>query len=883
MIPLAKRIRQLGRGRTIQTETPRDFTRWLTLFIVFLVTILLTSPTIWEKRMPRQVGQEIDSPIVCKLPFNFISSEAKEQFEVLRRDSHARIFSYDSRIVENNRQKMEKELQILASPLPAVSEQERLLKLRNLIPNLSSWSEEELALLSVLGSDERFQRLALDIFDDVYGNDYIVSSRDRVRYNTMLDNRRVVAQARPISGTPATVDFPEEAMRRLRNAIRSQGEDVLRIYSEEGLRGRSNQDILELQPGKVAERFIALHIEPNLVFDAQTTQNFYDNFPPLEPIRIEIGTLLAPLSTGPETKFPHPLTLQEAELLTAYGNATFRQGIYKFIAQVLFVLIAFSIISFFVAKFGRDLPFNSNTVWLLGLPVLLALALGRFILLLGGDASYAGYAFPAGLMGILGVMLLDVRLATLLVTWGCLLFGLSANLTYEFVIVGLFGGFTAVASLYNIKERRDVLYAGLLIGFVNAASIIILSVIADDVGRDVWFGAGIGALSGVISSLISFAVLPVFEVMFNITTDLRLLELTGLQHPLLKRMEQRAPGTLQHTLNVAKLAEAAAQTIGVNYLLVRAGVYFHDIGKMAKPEYFTENQLTPDDKRRHTELRPQMSTLIIRNHVKEGLEMAEEYKLPKMIHQFIAEHHGTTLIKYFYLKALESHERGDVKEMVKEQDYRYPGPKPQTIESAVVMLADTVEAIATAKLSAKQVREDDIQKLVRDAISDKFSDGQFNECNLTMRDLNLIRESFVKTLRSRFHSRIDYPSARKSGVEKKRPRDEEQSLQAPRSTTGSGDKTRKSASKQEPTRSDTPNPKATTRPQGTPEISGKMVQERVAVRPELNDSQVNDSQTNDSQINESQFNDSQVNDSRISDSQIGNSTDSDNRPITTGF
>ncbi|MGF1574066.1 MAG: HD family phosphohydrolase [Sumerlaeia bacterium] len=848
MIPIAKRIRQLGRGRTIQSDTPRDFTRWLTLFAVFVITVLLTSPTVWQERMPRYVGQEIDAPVRNKLPFRFLSEEAKLRYEETRQETYTRVFRYDSRVVERNRIAMVAEFEQLSAPLQADSEAERLNKLRALIPELSIWSDAELALLSVLASDERFQRLALDVFDDVYQTDYVISTRDRVRFNSWLDSRQVIAEARPISGNPETVDFPEEAMRRLRNGLRNQGDDVLRVYSEDGLRARSNVDVMESFTGKVAERFIALHVEPNLVFDPVASQERLDKFPPQEPELVEVGTLLAPLGMGgeAEVKFPHVITPQEAELLQAYGKATFRQGIFKFIAQVLFVLIAFSIISFFVVKFGRDLPFNSNTVWLLGLPMILALALGRFILLIGGDASYAGYAFPAGLMGILGVMLLDVRLATLLVTWGCLLFGLSANLTYEFVIVGLFGGYTAVASLYNIKERRDVLYAGLLIGFVNAASIIILSVIADDVGRDVWFGAGIGALSGVISSLISFAVLPVFEVMFNITTDLRLLELTGIQHPLLKRMEQRAPGTLQHTLNVAKLAEAAAQTIGVNYLLVRAGVYFHDIGKMAKPEYFTENQLTPEDKRRHSELRPQMSTLIIRNHVKEGLEMAEENKLPKMVHQFIAEHHGTTLIKYFYMKALESHERGEVKEPIKEEDYRYPGPKPQTIESAVVMLADTVEAIATAKLSAKQVREDDIQKLVRDAINDKFSDGQFNECNLTMRDLNLIRESFIKTLRSRFHSRIDYPSPKKSAPEKKRTRDDE---------TAAGRESQTSTEKN----------KRTTRADSASKTEHLKLGRGKQPITEANESQVNDSQLDENHSN------------------VEDGTDPDKNPITKYF
>jgi putative nucleotidyltransferase with HDIG domain len=271
----------------------------------------------------------------------------------------------------------------------------------------------------------------------------------------------------------------------------------------------------------------------------------------------------------------------------------------------------------------------------------------------------------------------------------------------------------------------------------------------------VFVGGGGGRASGLASFLV-LAILPVFE-RFGIITDMQLLELTGLHHPLLRRLEEEAPGTWQHTLNVAKLAEAAAVEIGVNYLLVRAGCYYHDIGKMAKPEYFTENQITPEDKQRHSELKPQMSALVIKNHVKEGIEMAKAANLPERIIDFIREHHGTSVIAYFYHKALEAQARGDSKELVRIEDYRYPYLKPQTIETAIVMLADAVEATATAKLSNRSVREDDIQQVVRTTIFEKFNDGQFNECNLTLRDLEVIRETFVRVLKSRFHTRIDYP------------------------------------------------------------------------------------------------------------------------------
>lgn len=249
-----------------------------------------------------------------------------------------------------------------------------------------------------------------------------------------------------------------------------------------------------------------------------------------------------------------------------------------------------------------------------------------------------------------------------------------------------------------------------------------------------------------------------FERLFGIVTDLRLLELTGLKHPLLRRLEREAPGTYQHVLNVTKLAEAAAEAIGANYLLVRAGAYFHDVGKVIKPKYYSENQVNLDDKKAHSKLSPYMSVLIIKNHVKEGVEMARKASLPQKIIDFIPQHHGTGLIRYFYGEALRRYEESETMDPVHEEDFRYPGPKPQSIESAIVLLADSVEAIAASKFTGGQVNANEIRKTVQEAISEKFNDGQFDECELTMRQLYEIREAFARTLMARYHFRVAYPA-----------------------------------------------------------------------------------------------------------------------------
>jgi hypothetical protein len=258
-----------------------------------------------------------------------------------------------------------------------------------------------------------------------------------------------------------------------------------------------------------------------------------------------------------------------------------------------------------------------------------------------------------------------------------------------------------------------------------------------------------GLVNGALVFMLSIATLPLFEDMLGVTTDIKLLEL-GQKTPLLQRLEKEAPGTYQHTMTVSTLAESAAEAIGANALLTRVGAYYHDIGKIIKPAYFTENQQTAADKARHAKLRPQMSVLVIRNHVKYGLELAREYKLPKVIQDFIPEHHGTTLIAYFYNQVLAA----QPEETVREEDFRYPGPKPRSKETAIVMLADSIEAVSR---TLSEPNEGQIRATVQKIVNDRFFDGQFDECKLTLADLRKLVDSFSESLTHMLHQRIKYP------------------------------------------------------------------------------------------------------------------------------
>jgi putative nucleotidyltransferase with HDIG domain len=219
-------------------------------------------------------------------------------------------------------------------------------------------------------------------------------------------------------------------------------------------------------------------------------------------------------------------------------------------------------------------------------------------------------------------------------------------------------------------------------------------------------------------------------------------------------MAFEAPGTYHHSLVLSNLAGAAADTIGANVLLVRVGAYYHDIGKLAKPEYFTENQMMSDNK--HDDLEPSLSKLVILNHVKDGVELAEKAHLSPRIVDFIQQHHGTSLIHYFYQRALEDNTAGDASE----EDYRYPGPKPQSKETAIVMLADAVEGATRSLEEHTPVK---IEETVRKVVNNKFIDAQLDECDLTLREIELICESFAKTLSAMYHTRVKYPHTRKNG------------------------------------------------------------------------------------------------------------------------
>ncbi len=410
------------------------------------------------------------------------------------------------------------------------------------------------------------------------------------------------------------------------------------------------------------------------------------------------------------------------------------------ILTIIFIILTATYLKFYEPK----LLFSNKDLLLLGITSILFILTAKMIV----ASSAPSYFIPIAIASILISLLLSPRLALVITIMLSMLAGMMAGDKVGVTISSLVGGAVGIYAVRKLRRRWQLLRAGLMVGTAHFFSILGFGLVSNIAPRAYFIDGLWGLANGLTSGVVVAGVLPVFEYLFNITTDISLLELSDLNHPLLKEMVIKAPGTYHHSLIVGNLAETAAEAIGANALLARIGAYFHDIGKLEKPEYFSENQVYTGSK--HDSLLPTLSGLVITNHVRYGLELAKKYRLNQDICNFIRQHHGTSLVFYFYQRALEHIEN---EEEVKEEKFRYPGPKPQTKEAAIVLLADSVEAASRALSTPTPSR---LKSLVRRVINNKFIDGQLDECELTLKDLEHIADTFIHVLIGIYHTRVEY-------------------------------------------------------------------------------------------------------------------------------
>lgn len=414
------------------------------------------------------------------------------------------------------------------------------------------------------------------------------------------------------------------------------------------------------------------------------------------------------------------------------------------LARIILVLTIFTALYLFLFYFRKEIFHSNPKLLALFMVFAIQLLLVYMVKFFGGISIYL---YPVAVLPIMITVLFDAEVGILSTIILALLFGILHRFNFNVTLMTMIVGMTACFTSRTVRKRSHfyrimlsiVLSYVLLIIFVEN----IKFVPNPDILEDVLFGA----VNGIVTIPIIIFLLPFFESLFGFTTDSTLLELSDLNHPLLKRLALEAPGTYHHSIIIGNLAEAAAKAINANSLLARVGSYYHDIGKMEIPEYFVENQLGVTSK--HESLTPTMSSLILSSHVKKGRVLGEEADIPDDVLNFIEEHHGTMVMSYFYNRALE--QGADPSTIDK---FRYPGPKPQTRETGIVMLADAVEAASRTLEDPKPAR---INNLIQRIINDRFQSGELEECPLTLRDLALIKEAFAQVLIAAFHQRVVYP------------------------------------------------------------------------------------------------------------------------------
>ncbi len=491
------------------------------------------------------------------------------------------------------------------------------------------------------------------------------------------------------------------------------------------------------------EELISSVLAPNLVFNKQLTEQRREfAMESVEPVYIIVEVKKNELIIGKGDRVTKKHLLQ---LSLLDEKLTKVDTFFNIFGLGIIVLILTISLIYYLRKFQPKLAKNGQYWLLISLITIILLVISRVIIL----SPLASYLIPVASSGMLVAILLNAHIAILLSLFISILAAIISGYSFGAGVVFFIGSLVGIYSIQGFRRRAHIIKAGAMVGIVSFLCIVGLGM-SRGLEWKIFLKEGLWGLgNGVLSSFIVMGILPVFEFIFKITTNISLLELSDLNHPLLKEMILKSPGTYHHSLIVGNLAEAASEAVGTNSLLARVGSYYHDIGKIEKAEYFSENQT--GTKSKHEKLTPAMSSLIITNHVRDGVELAKKYKLNNQIVDFIKQHHGTGLVFYFYQKALEK--EGDVSE-IKEERYRYPGPKPQSKETAIVLLADAVEAASRALSEPTSAR---IRGLAKKIINNKFINGQLDECELTLKDLNKIADVFSKILIGIYHSRVEYP------------------------------------------------------------------------------------------------------------------------------
>lgn len=598
-------------------------------------------------------------------------------------------------------------------------------------PILSLTSEDWRTLLSPEGSltssqFTAFQNHLRQVVREIYRAGIL--SQSKSIFN-VTDGRLILRVADEESLQPIDDFFDLESARN-------------RVYQL--LNARYASDAMQAQMGAAILNY---YLRPNILYDESLNQE-----------RINEAQSRVPLSSG--FVYEDELIVDRNQRITAdirkkldsLSAKMVEKGmieggfkrIFPIAGKAAFIFFLLAVFGFYLKIDNQKLLDDTKSILLLSL-IALFIALATFAIR-RLDASE--YFVPTAIGSMLLASIFDVRVAFIGTAVLSLLTGALWGNEFNLMSVSFFTGVFGILVMKRVRTRGQLVQAVFYMIGIQIVTITLMGFLRFLPFPQIFHSWQFGALNGLFTPIVAYGMLAVIESLFDITTDYALLELSNLNHPLLKRLSIEAPGTYHHSILVGNMAEAAAQAIGANSLLARVGCYYHDIGKLEKAEYFVENQVGMENP--HKKLTPSMSALILINHVKRGTELAEKYKLPKAIRDIMVQHHGKTIMTFFYQKALAKVGADGVNET----EYRYPGPLPQSKEAAIVMLADATEA---ASRSLKDPTYSRLKGVIEDIVDERFKGGELDQSPLTLRDLEAIKESFLTILAGTFHARIEYP------------------------------------------------------------------------------------------------------------------------------
>lgn len=497
-------------------------------------------------------------------------------------------------------------------------------------------------------------------------------------------------------------------------------------------------------------------ITPNKFYDAKGTEDAKtDARETTKPVYINKNDVLVGKGeTITEEKYQ---MLKQLDLLKSKSNHWPQLGL------TLFVIMLTVLLYMYHRRTKAHVHDNNMQLLMLTIIYVLSVTVMKIVTLGQGEIPYIGYLAPTAMGSMLITILFDAPLAfgstVVFAVMASVLFNVDHGVLFDFRygLLTLVAGCAAIFTMQRASQRSTILKAGILVALCDAVLVGALLLMNDHfTQKDMVLSLAYSVGGGLFTAVLVIGLVPFFEVAFGILSPLKLVELSNPNHPLLRKLLTETPGTYHHSIMVGNLSEAAAEAVGANGLLCRVGSYYHDIGKTKRPSYFIENQTNIENP--HDRIDPTLSKSIITAHTRDGVEMLKEFKMPKAIRDIAEQHHGTTLLHFFYVKAKKLAEEDTGGKEVHEEDFRYPGPKAQTKEVAIVGIADSVEA---AVRSLRNPTVEQIDTMVRKIIKSRLDDGQFNECDLTLKELDTVAKTLNETLLGIFHSRIEYPSEQK--------------------------------------------------------------------------------------------------------------------------